>query len=480
MNIHKISQNFRTMRITICVESTHQNYKLDVNPSDTIKDIKLKIKNQGIVSYPPEQMALRHFSDTIKDNYTIKYYSIGEKSKIYVLHCLKLSIYTKSLTCNHYKLEVHTTDFIIDVKQQLYDLDDSCRKFGIRLMFCSKYLEDYKTIQDYSIIDGSTVHIILRARGGGICAKEPSPVIGPLENDTGKVTKPLESGQISLRYIRTTNASLVYEQRGGTCYAFAACSAYINTILRIYGSRPPPSFQECFDVACYNGENGGKAIESLKRLESKFQYGILCKKCDRLLIRDAMTISVIVSFSTSDEGWDCVANGSLLEFPGGISHGWHASIVDGYDLEKDCAILKNSWGGESASPRFDFTASAAHDVQITRVYFTVESIKGKTNKVFIPRLIKCKEILEDHEIECAWMDEETAQYETNYVCEFHPEKNDEYKYHGYNVYQWIDINLNRPKGATRPIYHDINENIKKEMLKELKSGYDDEAKCDIA
>lgn len=30
----------------------------------------------------------------------------------------------------------------------------------------------------------------------------------------------------------------VYCQENGTCYAFAACSAYFNIIMRIYGSRP--------------------------------------------------------------------------------------------------------------------------------------------------------------------------------------------------------------------------------------------------
>ena len=97
------------------------------------------------------------------------------------------------------------------------------------------------------------------------------------------------------------------------------------------------------------------------------------------------------------------------------------------------------------------------EYRIIRVYFTNESIKRN-----IPHLIKCKEILNNHEIDCSWMDEETAQYETNYLCEFHPEKNDEYEFHGYYVYQLIDINLNRPKGATESIYH------KKKKMKILK------------
>ena len=61
-------------------------------------------------------------------------------------------------------------------------------------------------------------------------------------------------GKLTSRYIRNTNSSRVYEQIGGTCYAYAACSAYINTILRICISKEPPSFAECFRIACYNGD----------------------------------------------------------------------------------------------------------------------------------------------------------------------------------------------------------------------------------
>ena len=35
-----------------------------------------------------------------------------------------------------------------------------------------------------------------------------------------------------------------------------ACSAYINTILRIHRSRPPPSFADCYKIADYNKGKG--------------------------------------------------------------------------------------------------------------------------------------------------------------------------------------------------------------------------------
>ena len=87
-----------------------------------------------------------------------------------------------------------------------------------------------------------------------------------------------------------------------------------------------------------------------------------------------MVNSSIVCFSTSEKGWNQVKNGEFLGFPSGLASGSHASLVEGYDLEKDCYICKNSWGGKTAKPRFDFTESAAHNCRFIRVYFTPKSI----------------------------------------------------------------------------------------------------------
>lgn len=72
--------------------------------------------------------------------------------------------------------------------------------------------------------------------------------------------------------------------------------------MRIYGSKEPPSFAECFEIACYNGDKGGVPYESLKRLEEHFHYGICFEKTDESTILDVMKLSVIISFSTSKKG----------------------------------------------------------------------------------------------------------------------------------------------------------------------------------
>lgn len=75
-------------------------------------------------------------------------------------------------------------------------------------------------------------------------------------------------------------------------------------------------------------------------------------------------------------------DGKLIEKPSGKMYGWHAAIVEGYDFNENCLFCKNSWGGTTAEPRFNLKPSATHKCHFTHVYFTLKSIKGKTNKTF--------------------------------------------------------------------------------------------------
>ncbi|KAK8840489.1 hypothetical protein M9Y10_030695 [Tritrichomonas musculus] len=49
--------------------------------------------------------------------------------------------------------------------------------------------------------------------------------------------------------------------------------------------------------------------------------------------------------------------------------------------------------------------------------------------------------LDKKQIDCAWMDEKTAIYSSDYVCELHDEKKGQYNYLGYNIKKWISIKL---------------------------------------
>lgn len=86
---------------------------------------------------------------------------------------------------------------------------------------------------------------------GSCPAEKPSDIIGYLEEDRDQIKKLLPTGKLNSRFIRNTNVTGVYQQRGGTCYVYAACSAYLNTVMRKFGVNKLPTFSECFQIAIY-------------------------------------------------------------------------------------------------------------------------------------------------------------------------------------------------------------------------------------
>merc|ERR1712159_307765 len=149
---------------------------LDVEGSTTVEEVKAKIQEkQGI---PPNEQCLTFSGDggKLEDGRTLDDYNVRNESTLDLIQeSGAMSIFIKTLTGKTITIRADGTTTVEGLRVKIQD------KEGIppdqqRLIFAPRNgsrgrpqeLEDGRTLNDYSIEENCTIHLILRLRGGGV------------------------------------------------------------------------------------------------------------------------------------------------------------------------------------------------------------------------------------------------------------------------------------------------------------------------
>uniref|UniRef100_A0A0X3PS40 Polyubiquitin-B n=1 Tax=Schistocephalus solidus TaxID=70667 RepID=A0A0X3PS40_SCHSO len=145
--------------------SNDKTIKLEVKPTDTIADVKVKLQEREGIA--PEKQRLTFGGQQLKESVMLLDYGIGNNSTLHVIFNVDtiMNVFVKTFEGKTITLHMKPNDKVEDVKKQIQN------KLGIvpalqKLTFGAKELEDGKELSEYNIGDNCTLNLVWQLPGG--------------------------------------------------------------------------------------------------------------------------------------------------------------------------------------------------------------------------------------------------------------------------------------------------------------------------